>query len=531
MRQIRSITGQIAILLVLLGAVVRTAWLDLVPPGIFRDEAEKAYNAYRLALTAHDANGHLLPLFIQVFGVTTSALYQYAAVPFMWLLGLNEWSARLPAATAGLATILLLFFLLKRERDIFTATFAALLLALSPWHIVFSRWAQQGIFLPLLLTSMMFCWRAWLDAQRSSHKSHFALPGAAALAALAMYTYDIARLFVPLLALGMCVVYRWELWSSKKQLLLSLAVFLVVLSPTVYLMTTQNAAAQARFRYVSILQPGASPFAIIKTFISNYAAHWSPEFLFLTGDRELRHGAGTGVLTWAEGLGLLIGIPILLVRRTKEDLVWVLWLLLFPVSASLTREGIPHALRAIVALPAMQAVAGIGWAALVNRLVPPRQPLARAVFVVAAVAAFLPFAYRYYLPRYRAESAFSWQFGLKDALAILNQQHFARHPVYFHNIVGAQYLVPFYLKTPPSQFRESGFGRYHYLPFRQPGDPPPSLPETPAAIVTVPGPYQWPFPASSIPISIAEDEPPVLLILMNPALVDHVNAEVQTAAP
>ena len=49
-----------------------------------------------------------------ITGVTTSAIYQYLAVPFVALAGLNEWSARLPAAIAALGTSFLNWMLMRR---------------------------------------------------------------------------------------------------------------------------------------------------------------------------------------------------------------------------------------------------------------------------------------------------------------------------------------------------------------------------------------------------------------------------------
>ncbi len=98
----------VLLILILIGAaVLRMVRLDTLPPALFRDEAEKAYNAYSLLTTMRDANGQFLPIFIKVFGVTTSAVYQYATIPFIAVCGLSEWGARLPAAAVGVITVLL----------------------------------------------------------------------------------------------------------------------------------------------------------------------------------------------------------------------------------------------------------------------------------------------------------------------------------------------------------------------------------------------------------------------------------------
>src|SRR5690606_12913445 len=121
---------------------------------------EKGLNAWFMLESGVDASGRPWPVFIEVFGVTTSAIYQYATLPFLIFPGLNEWTVRLPAATAGVTTVLVTWMLARRVWGWQAAAWAAGLLAISPWHVPLSRWAQQGVFLPLL-----FVLAAWALAR------------------------------------------------------------------------------------------------------------------------------------------------------------------------------------------------------------------------------------------------------------------------------------------------------------------------------------------------------------------------------
>jgi len=99
---------------------VRLALLGSNPAGVFHDEAEKGFSAKSLleiggiidftqpltatSVTQGPSNAFAwkrMPLFVNVWGSYTSTLYQWAAVPFVALAGLNAWSVRLPAALAG----------------------------------------------------------------------------------------------------------------------------------------------------------------------------------------------------------------------------------------------------------------------------------------------------------------------------------------------------------------------------------------------------------------------------------------------
>jgi mannosyltransferase len=64
------------------------------------------------------------------------------------LFGVNEWSARLVAASAGVISIPVLYGLIKRQYNSQLALVTSLLLAVSSWHIY---WSQNARFYTLLL--------------------------------------------------------------------------------------------------------------------------------------------------------------------------------------------------------------------------------------------------------------------------------------------------------------------------------------------------------------------------------------------
>lgn len=499
-----------AALLFFLGVALRVLRLDTLPPALFRDEAEKAYNAYSILLTGRDVNGQFLPLFINVFGVTTSAIYQYACVPFVALLGLNEWSARLPAATIGVITLIVTYALVMRERNRQAALWAVAFLALSPWHIVFSRWAQQGIFLPLLLATAMLGWRYSLDGRR------YAIVLTGACLALAIYAYDPARLFVPLLMLWWAIVYAPVLVRQWRFTLLGLAAFLVVVAPTAVLVLTQTDMAQARFRAISIFEPGQGAVDTALHFARHYAEHFSLSFLVLQGDPELRHSAGVGVLTAIEFLALIFGVVAMLARRRREDLLWLGWLLLFPVSASLTKVGIPHALRTIVALPVIQVIAGVGMSEVLFHVRRSRQATFRHAAILMLLLSFLPFVYKYFVT-YSSRSAINWQYGVKQALNQIAPVSSLTDSIAFYNIFGAEYLVPFYAQVPPQEVQTGGLTvvrKYRIVPYNYPLQR--LYDETTGSAIFVMLPiYPPPLDATLVSVNVPGTEEPALHVAAN----------------
>src|SRR3990172_12798734 len=136
------------ILIILLSFVLRSYKLNTVP-AFNADEAAIGYNAYSLLLTGKDEHGNNWPLHFQSFNDYKPGLYFYLVLPLVKFFGLNEWSVRIPGAFLGVATIFVLYLLIEelkignsiviKNLKLGISEIAALLLAISPWHIHFSR--------------------------------------------------------------------------------------------------------------------------------------------------------------------------------------------------------------------------------------------------------------------------------------------------------------------------------------------------------------------------------------------------------
>ncbi|GAB4324248.1 MAG: hypothetical protein Kow0059_19800 [Candidatus Sumerlaeia bacterium] len=412
-------------LILLAAAVLRFAALDTSPPSLFRDEVEKGYNAFALlhggvAISVVPAGPYYslerrtLPLFLNVYNSHTSMIYQYAAAPFVAVLGLNAWGTRVPAAAAGVLTVLFTFLLGRELAGRCAGLYAAAFLAVSPWHVMFSRWAQQGIMVPLFLTLGLWGFFRFVngvappgsrlsdglgDGERRgtgedasprcasplqpagapgradrSGGAGAVFPGAwlplsAGAFALAFYAYDAGRVFV-ILFLPLLLVLFWRpLRAGWKWTLGAAAVFVLLSAPTVAFLFTPE--SRARYEAVSA---GASAF----TFVRNWLAHFSPSFLFLHGDANLRHSyPGFGQLHVFEAVLWLAAVPVLRRLPRRLGLVLLGWLSLAPVPAALTTEGVPHALRSIAMLPLPALISGLG-ACGVHRLVQRRRAVVQS---------------------------------------------------------------------------------------------------------------------------------------------------------
>jgi hypothetical protein len=293
---------------------------------------------------------------------------------------------------------------------------------------------------------------AWQVAGASERPRR--LVAGAALLALATYAYPVARVFVPLLAVGFALGFGRRI-AQRRALAAALLVFAALEIPNLHALATGADRPRLRGtllpwadlgseRAVAWLEErrAASPLAgavladrrllVPFAFAWSYAAHLSPRFLFLEGDRNPRHHPtrlGACPLFYAPLL--LAGLAALWRRRREPAsrlLLW--WLLVWPIPASLAVEA-PHAIRAIPALPALEIAAALGLATLAAPAVGAGRPRAllragAAALGVAALAETADFV-RFYHGDYRVRSAAAWQAGAGPALREVARRR-ANHP-------------------------------------------------------------------------------------------------------
>src|SRR3990170_5159431 len=133
---------KIILLLIILLAGILRFWRLGEYPALNADEAAIGYNAYSLIQTGEDEHGNPWPIHFQSFNDYKPGLYFYLVLPFVKFIGLNEWAVRIPNALLGVATVYLIYLLIKKL-NLEIGEIAAFFLAISPWHLHFSRGACE----------------------------------------------------------------------------------------------------------------------------------------------------------------------------------------------------------------------------------------------------------------------------------------------------------------------------------------------------------------------------------------------------
>lgn len=456
--------------ILLLAIFLRLYGLGSVPVGPDWDEAAIGYNAYSLLTTGKDEFGKTLPLVFRSFNDYKPPLYIYLTVPAIALFGLNTWAVRLPSAIAGILAVIGTYFLVKEllktkgqetisnkqnNRLLFTAycpILSSALLAISPWHIQFSRVAfEANIGVTINIWATIFFLRALGNA-----KYYFL---SSIVFVLAMYAYHTERIFVPLYVALLGFVFLKRPLRHGKELLLSLGVALVLMLPIAG--TIVNNTGLERLSSTGILTKKTEyleksvakynwdtahgsllgqflndrRFEWMKVYASGYLSHFSPKWLFVTGDHPRHHAPDSGLLyLWTIpflGIGLLV-----LIKRSKDlARYFIAWILLAPIAAAFTFEA-PHAVRTLVFLPSFQIITAIGLLAALRYVYAYMQGAVDGYkkiiilfvsfcFVALSLFEVVRYVDLYFIHMNVAYSKY-WQFGYKQAVDYA-QGHIAQY--------------------------------------------------------------------------------------------------------
>jgi 4-amino-4-deoxy-L-arabinose transferase-like glycosyltransferase len=357
--------GEFAILAIIMLVAVffRTFRLDTVPGGLTDDEALWGYQATRVA------NGEIRPIFFEEkFG--REPTYGYLVAVVFKLFGPSILGIRAVAALVGIATVPV-FYLLVRE--LFPPrggcrgslppipVLATAWLAISYWHIIFSRYGIEAILLPLATVS------AFYSLWRGIHSGRLAYSLAAGfVVGWSVYTYQAGR-FIPFLAILLLLYLAWRdrplLRGQWANMLALLIVSLLVVLPLALYALQEPDVFLRRAEAVSIFNPElnqGSPIEAFRTALVKAIGAFS-----LQGDPWPERNPGSRpILDPLTSILSAVGLSIAIMRSRRHEYGFViLWLLVMTLPAALTISEIPNFARGIGALPALfilPAIAVVG---------------------------------------------------------------------------------------------------------------------------------------------------------------------------
>jgi 4-amino-4-deoxy-L-arabinose transferase-like glycosyltransferase len=466
---------------VIVAAVVRFYQLDKIPVSLYWDEVSQGYNAYSISQTLRDEYGNFMPLLFRAFDDYKMPLNIYLTAFSVKAFGLNEFAVRFPSALLGTLTVFMAFFLVRqllercgwlmgqKYKDAI-ALASGFLLAISPWHIQFSRAGfEANVALFFVVLGVYFF-------LKGSEKYRYYLFSLFSFV-LACYGYRSVEIFLPILLLGLIVGFRKELFKiGLPKIGLGLIFFGLLLLPLLNSLLHEGAA---RFNQTSIsievnqialenFQKGIKTnrkLVYATAFLKNYISQFTPQFLFTSGDPNGRQSPrGMGLLYLWEIPFLITGLYVIFKYFSSPiKIVLLTWLLAAPLPAALSIPT-PHALRALNILPIPQITAAIGAVYLFFTFTKSIRKLYVVLLFLLISFFFVKFVNLYNYTNSVSNVA-DWGDGYKQ----LTRYVFANGASYDKVLISGHYWEPyvyflFYNKYDPRLYQESGtsngFGKY-----------------------------------------------------------------------
>jgi 4-amino-4-deoxy-L-arabinose transferase-like glycosyltransferase len=186
------------VLIVAAALLLYAPYLGSAPIYLGQDEVFFAVSAQSIAATAHDINGRFLPLYFQWPGRSPAVWFQpipvYFTALFLKVLPVSEWTIRLPTLVVGLTDIVLIYFIASRifQRGR-SAIVAAVLLMLTPAHLIHSRLAMDFLYPLVFVMAWFLCLLIFMERQQLSR-----LFAATTFLGIGFYSYIAAVAMMPI---------------------------------------------------------------------------------------------------------------------------------------------------------------------------------------------------------------------------------------------------------------------------------------------------------------------------------------------
>jgi len=374
-------------LLIATGVGLRLFQFGQIPVSLYWDEMAIWDDAQSIAATGRDMfdRSAWQPLFIS-YGDYKLPMYIWLTAPITFIVHNPQVGVRFVSLLAGLSMIPGVYFLTRqwnwstKESGVATA-----LLAILPWSIHFSRVGYEShLAAALILWALVCLFQIVVISQKKWPRLFFA-GLTIVLSVAAFYTYFSVRYVWPVL-FCLAVILWWKRFQRFWLLVFSIFIIWLLALVPMFRADFYDASNQLRLSTVNVMtQPdrvnqvnlwrqraGNTLWSRVlynqKTFMAfdlarNLGPFFSAEYLFDTGDPNLRHGNGYTGLTWWTTAPLMLFGSILLWKKDRRVLCFLIgwWLIaLLPAAVPL---NVPHSLRSLNALPVLPilSAAGVAW--------------------------------------------------------------------------------------------------------------------------------------------------------------------------
>jgi len=425
-----------------------------VPTAYYWDEAAILLDSKCVAETGFDV--HHRPWYQVIYpsyGDYKLPFYIWMSALSVKIYGVNDWVIRLPNVVMGLLTIivggLLAKELVDRHQSQVAQLMTMLVLTLTPWSLMFSRTGFEGYSGQALLALSIYL-------LLKSRKKWWLMIFSALVGGLATYAYFSVRFVWPVVTVGYYVgwvfdyhqLIKMRLWPFFQSIFIWLIGPLIIFGLTFlpmaksplyhdmdnfrlsavsilnnfnYALMSNELRAQAGNKFIDRLLFHRH-WLLIRELASNYADNLSLNFLFVSGDPNLRHGTGqNGLFLLPLILAAFWGLWSLFDQNRRAWCWLIIWWLVALLPASVP-ENTPHALRSLNALVPLSIIIGFGltqiFLMISNSRIIRLFKFSYGLSLIFSAAIFI----NYYFTQYPVSSAEAWQSGYVEAAAVVNQR-------------------------------------------------------------------------------------------------------------
>lgn len=446
----------IFVLVLLAGFFLRFYKLDNIPIGLYTDEAALGYDAYSLMLTGKDQYGKQFPIFLRSFGDFKSPLYAYLTIVPIYFFGLSAFSARLISSLSGTLLIIISFLLIPdvKKKNYLLALISSILIMLSPWGILFSRHALEANLALLLLASSILLFKLSL-------KSNNLFVLASIMLGTSTYAYHSERFFSYIFLI--CFIFMFKKKLSKKFLFSGTIIFFLLQIPQLILI--QTPAFNVRIDQVNywtndffihnggrlIGIPLGKELFIVREFLSQYLAYFSPKNLFFQPDSQsIRSMPDLSIFYSWMFIPFLFGLKeLLLLRKDTDFKVIILTILVAPIPAALTKDPF-YTIRALSLFWGFTFIIALGIINIVNLLPKLYKITIPAIFLIISLTSL--YSSYFVLLKYERSNDYGYPFiELVKKTEELNSKEFL---IDTGRVSNAYIYFAFYKKYNPLKFQK-----------------------------------------------------------------------------
>jgi 4-amino-4-deoxy-L-arabinose transferase-like glycosyltransferase len=466
--------------IIVLAIVTRFYKLGAAPAGLYVDEAGQGYSAYSILKTGKDEFGKAFPIVFRSLTDFKTPVYIYLIVPLIPIFGLTAFTVRFPSFLFSILTIPVLYFLIKEiipkkslsSRIYNLALISCLLLAISPWHILFGRTNFE-------CNVALFFFLAGVLAFYLGLKKPWVLIVSAVMFAIAIPAYHSQRIITPLMMLILFIRFRKTLIDKihKPYLIVGAIIGLIISLPTLSIAVTPGFLARANglnifshahqmpdgyiASYTGFLAPiiNGSWFLSTREFLQLYFSYLSPRYMFVLGDYGTRSSFPdlSTFFLWQFPF-YIYGLWLLVKRKGLGELKFftIVTLLISPIPAAVTRD--PYTtIRALPLVIPQIIIIAIGtediFARIKGNLLRSASLLIFAFLVIYSI--FKLYSSGIILNEYyRAKD---WDYGWRQVAIVIENLH-TNLPVVVDNARSDAYpQLAFFLKYDPEKFQIENF--------------------------------------------------------------------------